>query len=84
MPIPFLLIGAAAATGIVGLAKGGEAAIKNKESKELIEDAQYIFDTKKIELDKQRSLTTVTYTIYKTVRSAGLSIIAAGDVLRQM
>ena len=33
MPIPFLLIGAAAASGIVGLAKGGEAVKNNSEAK---------------------------------------------------
>lgn len=58
MPIPLLLIGVAAATGVVGLAKGGEAALKNSKAKELLEDSQKIFDVKKSELDKQKDLTT--------------------------
>lgn len=58
MPIPVLLIGAAAVTGVVGLAKGGEATIKNKEAKEILEDAQFIFDSKKQGLDSQKKVTT--------------------------
>ncbi len=58
MPIPVVLIGAAAVTGVLGIAKGGEAVIKNSEAKELLEDAQYMFDTKKSELEKYRGMTT--------------------------
>jgi hypothetical protein len=58
MPIPLLLIGVATASGVVGLNKGREAALNNSEAKELMEDAQRIFEEKKSELYKQRELTT--------------------------
>jgi gas vesicle protein len=58
MPIPIFLIGVAVITSVAGLAKGGEAVIKNSEAKELLEDAQYIFDKKKNELEDQRKKTT--------------------------
>lgn len=64
MPIPVLLIGAAVATGVIGIAKGGEAAIKNNEAKELMEEAQYMFESQKRELDEQREQTTAALSEY--------------------
>lgn len=58
MPIPVFLIGAAVVTGVAGLAKGGEAAIKNSDARELLDNAQYIFDKKKNELEDKKKKTT--------------------------
>lgn len=58
MPIPFLMIGAAAASGIIGLVKGGNATLKFFEAKELIDDAKCKFDNKKSELENQRKKTS--------------------------
>lgn len=58
MPLPLIMIGAAAASGIIGLVKGGNATLKFFEAKELIDDAKCKFENKKSELESQRKKTS--------------------------
>jgi len=58
MPIPFLLIGGAIASGIVGAVKGGEAISKNSQAKEILEKAEERFNKKKKEMELQRQCTS--------------------------
>lgn len=57
MPLPFLLAGAAAVAGITGLAKGGEAISNNSKAKELISDAEYMYDSAKRNMEYQKENT---------------------------
>jgi hypothetical protein len=54
MPIPFLLWGAAALAGAIGIGKGIEASENNAKAKEYIDDAQNIFDDAKYRLEVQQ------------------------------
>lgn len=58
MPIPFLLVGAAAVAGITGVAKGAQAIKNNSEAKSKIEEAQSLYDSAKGKLETQRNSTT--------------------------
>lgn len=58
MPIPFLLAGAAAVAGVAGLAKGGEAISNNNKAKELITDAERMYENAKEVLECQRQQTS--------------------------
>lgn len=57
MPLPFLLAGAAAIAGITGLAKGGEAISNNSKAKELISDAEYMYNSVKRNMEHQKEST---------------------------
>ena len=48
MAVPFILAGLAAAAGVAGVAKGGKAISNNSKAKELVEDAEYIYDRAKM------------------------------------
>lgn len=54
MAVPFILAGLAAAAGVAGVAKGGKAISNNSKAKELVEDAEYIYDRAKNELEIQK------------------------------
>lgn len=58
MPLPFLLVGAAAIAGLAGVAKGAEAMSTNEEARELLDEAKEIFDEAKeeMELSKEESV----------------------------
>jgi len=58
MPIPFLLLGGAIVSGIVGAVKGGEAISKNSQAKEILEKAEERFNKKKKEMEVQRHCTS--------------------------
>src|SRR6056297_1517142 len=58
MPIPFLLLGGAIASGIVGAVKGGEAISKNSQAKEILEKAEERFNKKKKKMEAQRQCTS--------------------------
>lgn len=58
MPIPFILAGIAAAAGAAGIIKGGEAISNNSKAKNLVNDAQGVYDDAKERLDRQRIETT--------------------------
>lgn len=58
MPIPFLLIGAAAITSVTGIAKGGKAILNNNKAKELFADAEKKYNKSKDALEEQRSITS--------------------------
>jgi len=57
MPIPFLLLGGAIASGIAGIVKGVEATSKNAQAKEILEEAETFFETNKDLLETQRQTT---------------------------
>jgi len=58
MPIPFLLIGGAIASGIFGAVKGGEAISKNSQAKEILEKAEERFNKNKKVMEAQRQNTS--------------------------
>lgn len=58
MPVPFILAGIAAAAGAAGIIKGGQAISNNSKAKDLVNDAQMIYDEAKEQLDCQRIETT--------------------------
>ena len=58
MPVPFLLIGAAAATGIFGVGKNIQAVVRSQNAKSIIAEAQNIYDDAKQRLDAQRDITS--------------------------
>ena len=57
MPIPFLLAGAAAIAGIAGLSKGGQAISNNSKAKDLMSDAEYMYDAAKRNMEYQKEET---------------------------
>ncbi|PJJ29207.1 hypothetical protein [Lacrimispora celerecrescens] len=58
MPVPFILAGLAVAAGAAGIIKGGEAISNNSKAKDLVNEAQRIYDEAKERLDYQRIETT--------------------------
>lgn len=58
MPLPFLLAGVAAIAGIAGLTKGGQAVSNNSRAKELMSDAEYIYNSAKRDMECQKNITT--------------------------
>lgn len=52
MPIPFILMGIAAATGVAGVASGASGAKKMHDANEIIKEYKLKYDWKKEELDK--------------------------------
>ena len=58
MPIPFILAGAAALAGVTGLYKGGKAVVNNNKAKEMVADAQSLYESAKENLDYQRNITS--------------------------
>ncbi|MGN9163028.1 hypothetical protein [Clostridium sulfidigenes] len=58
MPLPFILLGAAAVAGGTGLVSGGMGAKKVHDAKKIISSAQYDYDKKKSELDETEKKTT--------------------------
>lgn len=58
MPIPFLIAGAAVATGIHGVSKGAKAMSNNAEAKQIMERAEEIYNEGKRKLDIQRAVTS--------------------------
>ncbi len=58
MPLPILLVGAAAAAGIAGIAKGVKAASNNSRANELISEAQDLYNETKDKLESQKENTT--------------------------
>lgn len=52
MPIPFILMGIAATTGVAGVGSGAVGAKKMYDASKIIKDAQSRYDSKKYELDK--------------------------------
>lgn len=58
MPIPFILGGLAAAAGIAGLVKGKKSMDNNNRAKELINEAEYIYNNSKNRLENQKERTT--------------------------
>lgn len=57
MPLPFLLAGAAVIAGIAGLSKGGEAISNNTKAKEIISDAEDMYDSAKNNMEYQKNIT---------------------------
>jgi hypothetical protein len=57
MPLPFLLAGAAAIAGIAGLTKGGQAISNNSKAKEIMSDAEYMYDSAKRNMEYQKEAT---------------------------
>lgn len=57
MPLPFLLLGAAAAAGAAGIGAGIKGAINNKEANDVNNNAQNIIDTAHDRLDISRKAT---------------------------
>lgn len=57
MPLPFLLLGAAAASGAAGIGAGIKGAINNKEANDVNNNAQNIIDTAHDRLDISRKAT---------------------------
>ena len=68
MPIPVVLIGVAAATGVLGLGKNIEAAIQNKNANSIVEEAQNIYETAKDRLEKQRDITSADLDDYGKIK----------------
>ena len=62
MPLPFILGGAAALAGALGIKKGVDAYKDNEKAERLYDRAQELFDTTKERLDNTRSLTTEALT----------------------
>lgn len=58
MPIPFILAGAAALAGATGIYKGGKAVSNNNKAKEMVANAQSLYDSAKETLDCQRIKTS--------------------------
>lgn len=58
MPLPFILLGAAAVAGGTGLISGGIGAKKIHDAKNIISSAQYDYDKKKSVLDETEKKTT--------------------------
>lgn len=58
MPLPFLLVGAAAIAGAIGIGKGAKAVSNNSKAKNLIEEARELYDSAKYKLDIQKEDTT--------------------------
>lgn len=58
MPLPFLLLGGAVASGIYGAVKGYQAISDTNEASELSRDAEVLFDSAKQRLSDQKSSTT--------------------------
>ena len=58
MPIPFLLAGAAAAAGLTGIVKGGQAISNNNKAKEIVEKAESRYNNAKDLLEEQRCITS--------------------------
>lgn len=54
MPVPFILAGIAAAAGVAGLAKGGQAISNNSKAKDLISNAEYIYESSKRDMECQK------------------------------
>lgn len=57
MPLPFILAGAAAVAGVVGIVKGAKSVSNNNEASELNEKAQRVYETAKEELEEARERT---------------------------
>ncbi|MBA2937043.1 hypothetical protein HZF08_01845 [Paenibacillus sp. CGMCC 1.16610] len=62
MPIPFILAGAAAIAGVVGIVKGSKSVSNNNEARDLNERSQEVFDNAKEHLERCKIKTTATLT----------------------
>lgn len=54
MPLPFILAGAAAVAGVVGIVKGTKSVSNNNEAKELNEKAQDVYEVAKDNLERSK------------------------------
>lgn len=58
MPIPFVLAGAAAVAGLAGVVKGGQAISNNHKAKDIVADAESLYESAKASLERQRVQTS--------------------------
>lgn len=68
MPIPFLLVGAAAVAGVNGIKKGVKATENNAQAKNILKDAERIYDNAKFDLEVQKRTTTDALDNYGRVK----------------
>ena len=68
MPVPVVLRGVAAATGVLGIVKNIQAAVQNKSAKSIVEEAQEIYEAAKGRLEKQREITSADLDDYGRIK----------------